>query len=152
MAAAVPAAWPMAIVWAMERTEACASCVAREAAPGHQRVHRVAHDERAVGDAHDLAVGQVLPARVGARMVVLDGRAAEAHLVVEAASAQHVVAGQAVVAVDAARLADADLRRERHERGLLVAGHAVAQEARVLEGLAAAAHLGLRRAAPGRWR
>ena len=33
MAAAVPAAWPMAIVWAIERTEACASCVAEKQRP-----------------------------------------------------------------------------------------------------------------------
>ena len=39
----------------------------REAAAGHERVGGVAHDERAVGDAHDLAIGQVLPARVGSR-------------------------------------------------------------------------------------
>ena len=32
-AAAVPAAWPMAIVWAIERTEAWALCVALKQRP-----------------------------------------------------------------------------------------------------------------------
>ena len=45
--------------------------------------------------------------------------------------------------MDAPGFADADLRRERDQRRVLVAGHAVAQESGVLEGLAPAAHLGL---------
>ena len=51
-----------------------------EAAPGDEHVGRVADDERPIGDADRLAVGQVLPGRVRAAVVVLDRGAAQADL------------------------------------------------------------------------
>ena len=115
-----------------------------EAASRDEDVRGVAHHERPVRDAHRLAVGQVVPQRVRAGMVILDRRAAQADLVIELAGAQHVLARQARIAVDAPRLADPDLGPERHERRVLVARHQVDEEADVLEGLTTAGDLGPR--------
>ena len=126
MAAAVPAAWPMAMHCAIERTEAWASCVAREAAPGHEHVGRSpAPATCGRGCPRPRPSGRYCHFVSAPAMVVLDGRAAEADLVVELPGTQDVLARQPVVAVDAAGLAHADLRRERHQRGALVAGHLV---------------------------
>ena len=76
--------------------------------------------------------------------MVLDGRPAQADLVVELTGAEHVIPGQAIVAVHAPRLADADLGREARERRVLVAGHPLHQEAGVLQRLAATVDLGPR--------
>ena len=76
-------------------------------------------------------------------VVVLDGRPAEADLVVELAGREHVVGGEPDVAVDPARLPDPDLAAEGDQLRPLVARHLVDQEPGVLEGLAAPGHLGL---------
>ena len=114
-----------------------------EAATGDEHVGGVANDQRPVRDPDRRAVRQVLPDRVRAAVVVLDRGAAQADPVVEGARAEDIVAGQPVVAVDAPRLADADLRAERDERRVLVPGHAVDEEPDVLERLAPAGDLGL---------
>ena len=88
-------------------------------------------------------VRQVLPARVRARSVVLDGRTAQPDLVVELPRGQDIVTRQPKVAVDAARLAHADLTAEADQAGGFVARHPIDEEARVFQGLAPAGHLGL---------
>src|SRR5262249_1054026 len=113
-----------------------------EAAACDEEVRPLPGQERAIGDAHAAPVGEVLPLRVGAAVVVLDGRAAEPDLVVELPRAQDGLAGEADLALDAARLADPDLDAKAGEVGLLVAGDALAEEARVFERLPAALHLG----------
>ena len=137
IAATVPAAWPMAMHWAIERIDAWASWVAEKQRPATSVVRAVAHDERAQRDPDRGTVGQVAPRRAVAAgaMVVLDRGAAEADLVVELARRQHVLGGHPVVAVHAARLAHADPRPEGDERGAFVAGHAIHEEPRVLERL-----------------
>ena len=114
-----------------------------EAAPGDEHVRGIADHETPIGDPDRGPVRQVLPDRVGATVMVLDGRTAQADPVVEGARGEHVVAGQPVVAVDAPRLANPDLRPERDERRMFVAGHAVDEEPDVLERLAPAGDLGL---------
>ena len=128
----------MAMHWAIERIEAWASWVAEKQRPATSALVAVADDERAQRDADRRAVGQVAPGRAvaAAAVVVLDRGAAQADLVVELAGRQDVLGGHPVVAVDAARLAHADPRPERDERGALVAGHAVHEEPGVLERLA----------------
>ena len=117
----------------------------REAAAGDEDVGRVADDQRPVGDADRRAVRQVRArsCRRSRPVVVLDRGAAQADRVVEGPSGQDVVAGQSGVAVHAPGLADTDPRAERRERGAFVAGHAIDEEADVLERLAAAGDLGL---------
>ena len=122
----------------------------REAAAGDQDVGRVARQRasrtgcppprRRAGTARRVS---------GAAVVVLDGRAAQADLVVELPRAEDVVARQPVVPVHAAGLAHADLRAERDQRRALVAGHPVDEEPGVLERLAAARDLGLGQEAHG---
>ena len=65
---------------------------------------------------------------------------------VSAKSAQpsDVVAAQHVLADQAARLADAELRRDLEQVGALEAGHALAQEAQVVDRLAPALDLARR--------
>ena len=142
IAAAVPAAWPIAMHWAIDRTEAWASWVALKQRPATSTFAASRTSERAVRDPDRLALGQVGPGRARAGRVVLDRRPAQADRVVERPGRQDVVAGQAVVAVHAAGLADADLGPERDERGGLVAGHAVDEEPDVLERLPAPGDLG----------
>ena len=77
----------------------------------------------------------VLPAGVGAGVMVLDRRTAQAHAIFEAVCRQDVVAREPVVAVHAARLANADLRPEGGE-GLLVTRNPFSREADILERLA----------------
>jgi len=77
-------------------------------------------------------------------VVVLDRRAAQADLVVELAGGQHVLPREAVVALDPPRLADADLGGEGGERGPLVPGDPLDEEADVFQGLAAPLHLAAR--------
>ncbi len=113
-----------------------------EAAAGHEDPVDARGQERPVRDAVDAAPRDVAPRRVAACVVVLDRGAAERDLVGEPARLEHVIAGQPVVAEDAPALADADRGRGRHHGRALEAGHALAQEPRVLLDLAAALHLG----------
>ena len=97
----------------------------------------VADDERAQRDPDRGPVGQVAPCRAvaagrgGPRSGRRRGRSGR-----RTAGRQDVLGGHPVVAVDAARLAHADPRPERDERGALVAGHTVHKEPGVLERLA----------------
>ena len=108
----MPAAWPIAMHCAIERTEAWASCVAEKQRPATSTLAASRTSSVRYGIPTAWPVGQVLPARVGAGVMVLD----RARRTARPASSnwrarQDVVARQPVVAVHAARLADADLGR-----------------------------------------
>ena len=93
----------------------------REAAARHQHVAGVAGQQGPEGCRNDRAVGQVPPGRPRALVVVLDGRPAQADLVVELAGREHVVGGEPDVAVDPAGLPDPDLGAEGDQLRPLVA-------------------------------
>jgi hypothetical protein len=78
----------------------------------------------------------------GVLAVVLDGRTAQGDLVVELPAAQAVLLGQSVLTIDAPRLAHADVMREANDLRPPVAGHHVAQEVLVDEGLPPALDFG----------
>ena len=82
-----------------------------------------------------------MPPGVGTPVVVLDRGAAEADLVVELAGPEDILSRKTVGPVHAARLANPDLYPEAGQFGPFIARHAVAEEARVLQRLAAALHL-----------
>ena len=119
IAAAVPAAWPMAMHWAIERTEACASWVAEKQRPATSTLAASRDEQRAVRDAHAprRRAGTASACRRrhgGPRWARRRARPASSNC----RARQHVLARQPVVAVDPPRLADADLRHERDERGV----------------------------------
>ena len=142
-AAAVPAAWPMAMHWAMERTAAWASWVAEKQRPATSTLLASRASRARNGMPTTSPSGryrQVVPVPSWWSSM---GAPAEADLVVELAGREHVVGGEPDVAVDPARLPDPDLAAEGDQPRPLVARHLVDQEAGVLEGLAAPGHLGL---------
>ncbi len=114
-----------------------------ERSPANQHVGRIANDQRPVRDADGLAVREVLPGRVGSRMVILDRRPAQADGVVERTRREDVLASKPGVAVHPTRLPNADLGPQRDQRRMLIAGNPVDQEPDVLEGLATAGHFRL---------
>jgi hypothetical protein len=76
----------------------------------------------------------------------------QADAVVEARTAQHVLAAERVGAAHAARLAHADLRGDLGDLGGFEARHLGAQEAQVLDDLAPPFDLGRGQLAARRWR
>ena len=107
----MPAAWPIAMHWAIERTDAWASCSAEKQRPDGQHVGGVATINVRSGMPTAVPSGrysQMVPV-AAATVVVLDGRAAQSDLIVELAGGQHVLPGEAVVAVHAPGLPHADL-------------------------------------------
>ena len=129
---------------AIDRADACASWVAEKQRPATSSPSIAPRQEAPVGDPVHPALADVLPRRVAAGAVVLDRRAAQGDLVGEPAPAEDVLAGQPVVAVDAPALPHPDRGRRGDDDRALEARDAVAQEAVVLEDLAAALDLGRR--------
>ena len=85
IAAAVPAAWPIAMHVAIDRADACASWVAEKQRPATAGRRCRAGSRHRYGIPYTPPLAHVLPGGVAARAVVLDRRAAQRDLVVEAA-------------------------------------------------------------------
>src|SRR5437764_1364271 len=76
----------------------------REAPSGHEEALDVGGDQRTVGDVVGGPVGDVLPTRVAAVRVLFDGSCSLGDRVIEAPSAQDVVALEPVAAAHATAL------------------------------------------------
>src|SRR5690606_23891894 len=93
-------------------------------------------DQRAVGDIIGISVRHIGPRgfltlsglSAGSGAVILNGRAAEEHLVIEAGNAQAVLPGQAILSVDPPRLPNADLMRKADDIRHGKSGDAVPEE------------------------
>ena len=130
-AAAVPAACPMLMHVPMTRAEPCASRVAERQRPATSMLRRPRGTRQPNGNVVGAAVLDHLAAMDAAGAVHVELVRAFGDAVGALAAGQHVFAGQHLDAHDAARLADADARREAGEDGAPRSrGHASAGTAR----------------------
>src|SRR5205807_10228769 len=88
------------------------------------------------------AIGQVLPSRIAARMMLLDRRATEPNLILELPRAEHVFTSHPVFTLDPPGFPHTNLGSERHQFGVGVAGNFFLKKTQVFERLPASFDLG----------
>ena len=139
MAAAVPAAWPVAKQGGITRIAPFAWWSAEMQRPGDQKVHDAVGDQAAVGDVEEAPALDEEPLMT---LLAFSGGIVDVHEegvpgdgVVEAAGMLDVVSGEGVQAGDPAGFADADLRPGVDQIGLLQPWAVLVEEAQQIAGL-----------------
>ena len=118
--------------------------IGRQAAPGHQQPIDLLRQQTAIRDVVRFAFRQIFPARIAARVMLFDRRAALRDGIVELAGVDHIRAGESVFPKNAAAFAHADLRAQSAQRRVFIARHFVAQETKILQRLPPPFDLGAR--------